>query len=123
VSEYGIIAPVGIAYLRKAIPMWLEDFDNGLTFDFRALLQTLQEDLILADERIDLLTAQIKNAIAVHPVGRRLMAVIGIGPLVCSAKVTQQIEFIAGQQPSITLTVGKATVSFPAATPATYLAQ
>ena len=39
------------------------------------------------------------------------------------AKVTQQIEFIEELQPSITLTVGKANVSLPAATPATYLAQ
>jgi putative transposase len=39
------------------------------------------------------------------------------------AKVTQQIEFIEEQQPSITLTVGKANVSLPATTPATYLAQ
>jgi len=39
------------------------------------------------------------------------------------AKVTPQIEFIEEQQPSITLTVGKANISLPAATPATYLAQ
>lgn len=39
------------------------------------------------------------------------------------AKVTQQIEFIEEQQPSIKLTVGKANVCFPATTPATYLAQ
>ena len=85
VSEYGIVAPIGIAYLRKAIPMWLEESDNGLTFDFRALLLTLQEDLILVDERIDSLTAQIKNNVATNPIGKKLMKVIGIGPLVCSA--------------------------------------
>ena len=39
------------------------------------------------------------------------------------AKVTQQIEFIEEQQQPITLSVGKANVSFPATTPATYLAQ
>lgn len=38
------------------------------------------------------------------------------------AKVIQQIEFLE-DQPLITLTVGKANVSFPATTPATYLAQ
>ncbi len=38
------------------------------------------------------------------------------------AKVIQQIEFLE-DQPSITLTVGKANVSLPATTPATYLAQ
>jgi SOS-response transcriptional repressor LexA len=38
------------------------------------------------------------------------------------AKVIQKIEFLE-EQPSITLTVGKASVSLPATTPATYLAQ
>jgi len=38
------------------------------------------------------------------------------------AKVIQQIELLE-EQPSITLTVGKASVSLPATTPATYLAQ
>ncbi|SQD79470.1 hypothetical protein [Moritella yayanosii] len=60
----------GIAYLRKTIPMWLEESDNGLTFDFRVLLLTLQEDLILVNERIDLLTAKIKNNVATNPIGK-----------------------------------------------------
>ena len=38
------------------------------------------------------------------------------------AKVIQKIELLE-EQPSITLTVGKANVSLPATTPATYLAQ
>ncbi len=38
------------------------------------------------------------------------------------AKVIQQIEFME-EQPSITLSVGKVNVTFPATTPATYLAQ
>lgn len=38
------------------------------------------------------------------------------------AKVIQQIEFLE-EQPSITLTVGKANVSLPVTTSATYLAQ
>lgn len=85
VSEYGIVAPVGIAYLRKAIPMWLEEDDNGLTIDFRALLRMLQEDLTLLDERVDMVTVQIKNDAAANPLGKKLMKVIGIGPLICSA--------------------------------------
>ena len=38
------------------------------------------------------------------------------------AKVIQQVEFLEAL-PSITLTVGKANVSLPVTTPATYLAQ
>jgi transposase len=38
VGEYGIVAPVGIQQLRCALPMWLEDAENGLTDAFRTLL-------------------------------------------------------------------------------------
>ena len=38
------------------------------------------------------------------------------------AKITQQVEIVEAQ-PSITLTVGKANVSLPATTSATYLSQ
>ena len=34
VGEYGIVAPVGIQQLRRALPQWLEDAGNGLTGDF-----------------------------------------------------------------------------------------
>lgn len=39
------------------------------------------------------------------------------------AKVTQEIELSAQEQPPIMLNVGKANISFPATTPAAYLAQ
>lgn len=38
------------------------------------------------------------------------------------AKITQQVELIE-EQTSITVTVGKANISLPASTPATYLSQ
>ena len=31
VGEYGFVAPVGIQPLRRALPQWLEDAENGLT--------------------------------------------------------------------------------------------
>jgi len=36
VGEYGIVAPVGIGQLRRALPCWLEDAENGLRAAFRA---------------------------------------------------------------------------------------
>ena len=41
VSEYGLVAPKLMASLRRAIPEWLEDGDNGLTDRFRGLLNGL----------------------------------------------------------------------------------
>ena len=37
VGEYGIIVPVGIHQLRRTLPYWLEDTENGLTYPFRLL--------------------------------------------------------------------------------------
>ncbi|HUF72735.1 MAG TPA: IS110 family transposase, partial [Gammaproteobacteria bacterium] len=45
VAEYGLVAPIKMASLRRAIPCWLEEAENGLTLTFRALLSGLWEDL------------------------------------------------------------------------------
>ena len=55
VSEYGLVAPQQIQALRKAIPQWLEDGDNGLTGRFRRILNGLWEDLKVLDDRIGVL--------------------------------------------------------------------
>ena len=52
VAEYGLVAPQQLSALRKAIPVWLETADNGLTFLFRELLQGLREDLSVLDRRM-----------------------------------------------------------------------
>ena len=38
VAEYGLVAPQQLARLRAAVPVWLEDAENGLTNRFRGLL-------------------------------------------------------------------------------------
>lgn len=89
VGEYGMVAPWGISNLRQAIPIWLEDGENALTFDFRHLLGLLYEDLIHLDESIESLTDIIKQRTALKPESKRLLSVAGIGPLVCSALLIQ----------------------------------
>jgi len=49
VTEYGLVAPQQLPALRKAIPDWLEDAENGLSFLFRQLLQGLWGDLYALD--------------------------------------------------------------------------
>ena len=44
-GEYGIVAPVGIQQLRRALPQGLEDAGNGLTDDGRVLLADRAADL------------------------------------------------------------------------------
>jgi transposase len=52
IGEYGIIALFRISKLRLAPPQWLEDAENGLTNEFRALLAHLADDLRHLDCRI-----------------------------------------------------------------------
>jgi transposase len=85
VGEYGIIAPVGIQKLRLAVPQWLEDAENGLTDEFRALLADLAEDLRHLDSRVDSLDERITQCVKNDPVARRLLGLRGVGPLTASA--------------------------------------
>ena len=43
--EYGIIIPKGISFIRKQIPLVLEDAENGLTVLFRELLSELYDEM------------------------------------------------------------------------------
>ena len=85
VAEYGIVAPVGIHQLRRALPCWLEDAENGLTYPFRQLLNDLAEDLRYLDDRIQKLDEQIRESVQRDPVAKRLMTLRGVGPLIASA--------------------------------------
>ena len=85
VGEYGIVAPVGIAQLRRALPMWLEDAENGLGAEFRELLAGLWEDLQRLDERVSALDKMIARMVKDDPVAQRLLVLSGVGPLIASA--------------------------------------
>ena len=85
VGEYGIVAPVGIGQLRRALPQWLEDGENGLTSDFRQLMFGMAEDLAALDERIEETTALMTRKVQSDPAAQRLMTIGGVGPIVASA--------------------------------------
>ncbi len=87
VGEYGIAAPVGTQQLRKALPCWLEDAENGLTDAFRCLLNRPAEDLRHLDDRITSLDEQISQSVQEDPVASKLIALRGVGPLTASALV------------------------------------
>lgn len=88
VGEYGIVAPRGIHQLRRALPCWLEDAENGLSDLFRGLLADLREDLQRLDERIAQLDSIIARSIDGDPVAQRLLVLRGVGPLTASALVS-----------------------------------
>ena len=53
VAEYGLVAPKELLHLRRALPCWLEDAENGLSERFRRLLNGLWGDLRALDDADD----------------------------------------------------------------------
>jgi len=87
VSEYGLVAPQQLAVLRRTIPMWLEDGENGLTERFRCLLQGLYNDLIGLHQRVQTLDKDIEQLAKQNEVTQRLQQLRGVGPMVATALV------------------------------------
>lgn len=86
-AEYGIVIAQRVDQLRRALVWLLEDAENGLSDDFRVLLQELREDLAYADQRIAELTTRIEQQAKRHESARRLLDVPGIGPITASAMI------------------------------------
>ena len=87
VAEYGLVAPQRLSSLRIAIPQWLEEADNGLTFCFRELLQGLWQDLVTLDQRMAELDKKVADMARQDPTAKRLQQLRGIGPLIATAMV------------------------------------
>ena len=106
VSEYGLVATKEILHLRAAIPLWLEDAENGLTSRFRSLLHGLWQDLLLLCERIAELDLEIARIAADDPVAKRLQQLRGVGPMIATAllaTVGDATQFANGRQMAASL--------------------
>ena len=86
-AEYGIVVERRIEKLRKTLPLLLEDAENGLTFDFRVLLQELQQDLTALDNRVGELDKKIQLLASNNTSAKRLQQIPGIGPITATALV------------------------------------
>jgi transposase len=86
-AEYGLVVGRRVDTLRNALPLLLEDADNGLTIDFRALLEGLQQDLIMLNERVGDLDKNIKTLASSNTDAKRLQQIPGIGPITATALV------------------------------------
>lgn len=87
VAEYGMVASRQLLSLRRAIPDWLEDAENGLSDAFRWLLKGLWDDLVTLDNRIKEVNSEIEQIAKTHPVAKRLQQLRGVGPLVATAMI------------------------------------
>jgi len=87
VAEYGLVAPKQMLRLRRAIPDWLEDAENGLSERFRCLLHGLWGDLQELDRRVAEMDAEIEVIAKSDPVAQRLQQLRGVGPVTATALV------------------------------------
>jgi len=106
VAEYGLVAPQQLARLRAAVPVWLEDAENGLTSRFRRLLSDLWDDLKTLDQRVAELDHEINIVAQNNPIAKRLQQLRGVGPMVATALVAtvgNAEQFANGRQMAASL--------------------
>ena len=84
VGEYGLVAPKGVATLRRRIPEWLEDGDNGLSDLFRRLLSESYIRLQELDTHIAFYTEEVERQSKQDEACQRLQTIPGFGPIVSS---------------------------------------
>lgn len=86
-GEFGVVVPVGVQNLRKALPVVQDQEDSGLTPRFLMLLAELAEELRQIDDRVTLHDKRIQAAAREDHRIRRLLEIEGIGPVSASALV------------------------------------
>ena len=100
-SEYGIVLPPGAATLSKAIPLLLEDAENGLTMAARRYLQDLLGEWWDLDERIHEAEHSIQVLARESPAASRVMGIRGVGVMIATAalaKLGRGDQFTNGRQ-------------------------
>ena len=87
--EYGVVVPRGIGQLRKRLPGILEDAENGLLAETRAMLADGHEELLGLDARVLRYQTLIESEAKRNAACRRLVTIPGIGWLTASSLVVK----------------------------------
>jgi len=82
-TEFGQVVPQGAANASRLIAI-VEDPDNGLPANARPTLTVLITALAHLDEEIGRLDAEIGRQAKENDVARRLMTIVGIGPVIAT---------------------------------------
>jgi transposase len=86
-AEYGIVAPIGREGLQRLIEMIVDESDERVPPLARGCLRLLVTQLQLVDAQALETDRQIKASARSTEVGRRLMEIPGVGPVLASAIV------------------------------------
>lgn len=84
-AEYGVIIPLGIASVRRHLPLILEDAENSLSPIGRELMSDLYDQLVLLDRRVKQYDDKVKTTMKHSDAYHRLQTIPGVGPLIASA--------------------------------------
>jgi transposase len=86
--------------------LWLEDAENGLSEQFRRLLDGVWGDLVELDRRVAELTDEIDKIAKSDPVASRLQQLRGVGPITATALVAavgDAKQFRKGREMAVSL--------------------
>lgn len=79
--EFGIAIPKGLAYLRRQVPLILEDAENGLPMSYRPTLHRMFMRFNAVEDDLEFLDKQIKQVVTSNNGCQRLTALEGVGPI------------------------------------------
>src|SRR5260370_6342659 len=85
-SEFDIAIAKQLRVLRSALPLILEDQDNGLSGVFRETLAEMMEQLKFLDERIKRYEQRVRQLFEQDERCQRLGQIQGVGPLIATAR-------------------------------------
>lgn len=86
-SEFGIVAPVGRLGLERLLSVISDRKDGRVPDDARVCLEMLMAQLVVVKEQILENDRRIRESARDTEIGRRLMEIPGVGPLLASAFV------------------------------------
>lgn len=79
--EFGLTIPKGFSHLHKAVPIILEDAENGVPHMIRPTLSLMHERLKAIKIDIDQLTDTIEEHVKSNDACKRLLDIEGVGPI------------------------------------------
>jgi len=86
-GEFGIVAPIGRKGLQKLISIIADEADERVPASARACLQMLAGQLELVNVQVLDIDRRVMASARATDVGRRLMGIPGVGPVLASALV------------------------------------
>jgi transposase len=89
-SEFGVVAPIGRMGLDRLLAIVAAYDDQHIPADARVCLEMLSAQLVVVKPRILEKDRHIRESARQTTVGRRLMEIPGVGPLLASAFVAKR---------------------------------